>query len=1158
MPALGTGNFSYGVTGTAWTFTPANGIGGSGITSNDSPFTGDQKAPEGDQVAFLQGNGTISQSAADWSAGSYQISFQAAQRDNSGVSRQDFQVLVDGNVVGAFTPAGTAYQTYTTASFTVAAGSHTITFRGLDSAGGDNTSFLDAVTTSVMTSPLSLYYTVNSASGDNPYTYQVVGPNNAMVSAAPVLDGNWHEAALVVNGNSERLYLDGLLVGAAQAADYYSLGFSDPHAGWFVPTGAAFLGGAINPLPVSEAARPPGVGYPAGFVGSIDEFRVWSVARTQAQIEQAMDAPSTPGPDTFGLLGYYDFTPLKDSGRPLLERISSRTSAGTTYLQFANGVLGPGFGPATTDPAANGTSLSVTDIASVASTIPADPFVGVPRLPGYRDFAPYLAVPYSNSAPTVNLAASPNQVEYQVTLAVGDTVLAEILGGQKVDGPIRVDFLGFTTNPADHDSHPVLASYPDLAPISGNLAISDLIKNNMAAAFVAPASGTYLIRITGPAKDNDDNSAVDLQFSVLPGDSNSLLTLMGTQAVQGGGGTSVASYVDPAAPPGATIDQLLPTDDPQVAEDQQTAYQALVKAAKDYVSANYPSESFTDFLNVNTGVTITPQHLFGLQTIADNAVMRNPQEYLGTANPSPGLLSALEDVLGLLNHIDSSRQNVYKFLQVQDSWIQNEINNILGQNTLSTIAQTIVHNQAQDNPPPYLLPPPPSTPYSIAADVGIQAGRAALSLLQGLLSPLLFAGPAAPLGTILNGLLNIGVSIGATYGTDILKQTTPRYPTLVVPPDKNQVSSLIQAASTYQTQLINSLNAQQNLANEPQYFYPLFSNVGLLDTLQYLNPLVLGSSKAGDQLGPNNPTSAAVASAAWQALLPNYFHWVPIDPTTESTSRNFDNFYPGAIPASPGDALDQLEAMQSGLAYQYPGFSQTQSIVVSGDDRYRGFPPTSMATSPAGSASPGATAHPERFYSLVTAELTEGASGVDTIARNIAGSEYLEHRYFNFSYRGSGLYVVGWELVDANGVEIDPRTAAMVFPTGGAIQPATSGPALLPFGGGWYLNVAAPSPLPSDGGSLYQIQVNPSVAYIDWFHQSTLVPGFLAGNMTVGALDTGDNTTDNGLIQTSAPSYAVSFSTITSVPPADVAVAVVPSPTLHAHKRAPRRRRSVK
>ena len=46
-------------------------------------------------------------------------------------------------MIGTFTPSGTSYQSYSTATFTVTAGSHTIKFQGLDSAGGDNTAFVD-------------------------------------------------------------------------------------------------------------------------------------------------------------------------------------------------------------------------------------------------------------------------------------------------------------------------------------------------------------------------------------------------------------------------------------------------------------------------------------------------------------------------------------------------------------------------------------------------------------------------------------------------------------------------------------------------------------------------------------------------------------------------------------------------------------------------------------------------------------------------------------------------------------------------------------------------------------------------------------------------------------------------------------------------------
>ena len=76
------------------------------------------------------------------------VLFAAAQRGNSQASHQDFQVLVDGNVISTFTPSGTYYKSYSTAAFTVTAGSHTITFKGLDSAGGDNTAFVDLLLTS--------------------------------------------------------------------------------------------------------------------------------------------------------------------------------------------------------------------------------------------------------------------------------------------------------------------------------------------------------------------------------------------------------------------------------------------------------------------------------------------------------------------------------------------------------------------------------------------------------------------------------------------------------------------------------------------------------------------------------------------------------------------------------------------------------------------------------------------------------------------------------------------------------------------------------------------------------------------------------------------------------------------------------------------------
>ncbi len=152
QPVVGAGNFQYDpITGppATWVFT-----GGSGISGNNSGFTsGNPNAPQGAQVAFLQGDGSFTQNVANLVAGpSYVLTFDAAQRGNNGVSQQDFEVLIDGSVVGTFTPSSTSYQSYSTAAFTVAGDAttnHTITFQGLDSAGGDNTAFLDATTLTV-------------------------------------------------------------------------------------------------------------------------------------------------------------------------------------------------------------------------------------------------------------------------------------------------------------------------------------------------------------------------------------------------------------------------------------------------------------------------------------------------------------------------------------------------------------------------------------------------------------------------------------------------------------------------------------------------------------------------------------------------------------------------------------------------------------------------------------------------------------------------------------------------------------------------------------------------------------------------------------------------------------------------------------------------
>jgi hypothetical protein len=146
-PGVGVGQYAYNPKNTAWTY-----AGTSGVSGNNSGFTsGDPTAPQGLAVAFLQMTGSISQTTTGWSTSPYVISFQAAQRNTYGLQAQDFAVQVDGVTIGTFKPVGGFYSTFTTAPFTVSAGSHVVKFLGLDTAGGDNTAFLDSIAITLAT-----------------------------------------------------------------------------------------------------------------------------------------------------------------------------------------------------------------------------------------------------------------------------------------------------------------------------------------------------------------------------------------------------------------------------------------------------------------------------------------------------------------------------------------------------------------------------------------------------------------------------------------------------------------------------------------------------------------------------------------------------------------------------------------------------------------------------------------------------------------------------------------------------------------------------------------------------------------------------------------------------------------------------------------------
>ena len=149
--ANGSGNFESPTytTNPYYGYQPANSgwtwSGQAGIQRNNSALQA-ASAPEGIQTAFLQGssNPGVFYQNISLDAGSYKVKFKAAQRLSG--NAVPIQVSVDGSAVGApVSPSSTAYGAYTTAAFSVSAGSHQLKF-STPSNSGISISMIDEVT----------------------------------------------------------------------------------------------------------------------------------------------------------------------------------------------------------------------------------------------------------------------------------------------------------------------------------------------------------------------------------------------------------------------------------------------------------------------------------------------------------------------------------------------------------------------------------------------------------------------------------------------------------------------------------------------------------------------------------------------------------------------------------------------------------------------------------------------------------------------------------------------------------------------------------------------------------------------------------------------------------------------------------------------------
>ena len=131
--------YGYQPANSGWTWSGQAGI------QNSHSFLA-PSAPEGQQTAFLQGSSTpgVFYKNITLDAGSYQVKFKAAQRQTG--NAVPIQVSIDGNAVGTpISPASSSnYSSYTTAAFSVGAGSHQLKF-STPSSSGISMSMIDDV-----------------------------------------------------------------------------------------------------------------------------------------------------------------------------------------------------------------------------------------------------------------------------------------------------------------------------------------------------------------------------------------------------------------------------------------------------------------------------------------------------------------------------------------------------------------------------------------------------------------------------------------------------------------------------------------------------------------------------------------------------------------------------------------------------------------------------------------------------------------------------------------------------------------------------------------------------------------------------------------------------------------------------------------------------
>ena len=269
-PALTSGTYSYNTAGGSWTFSAQSSNNGSGISSNASGFTKyNASAPQGQQVAFLQGTGSFLQAVNGLIPGAaYTLTFAASERHTSAgaTQNQTFKVYLDSVSLQTFAPGATGSgttalltgSTYTdySVSLTATAATQTLKFAGTNTNTGDNTVFIDNVRFVLQAPAAPTGLAVTSDFGQLTVTWNAVS-GAASYTVKRSLNKNSGYAPIVTGLTSVTSYDDPIEAGAT--VYYYKVSAVNP-AGESANSvaGAAPAINVPGPVVVAEATAPAG------------------------------------------------------------------------------------------------------------------------------------------------------------------------------------------------------------------------------------------------------------------------------------------------------------------------------------------------------------------------------------------------------------------------------------------------------------------------------------------------------------------------------------------------------------------------------------------------------------------------------------------------------------------------------------------------------------------------------------------------------------------------------------------------------------------------------------------------------------------------------------------------------------------------------------